>query len=655
MKSIRVDIKKIVLYGVLTGLVVLLLVVISCDDLRATTSSYIAECLTTYRNRNAILRKCESRMEKDATSWLLKNMRGQFSYDATVSQNYLHYIKENQDLSIKKKWLGFNAQNRIEPELLKDTKVLTTDFLWSNIKESIQIWQSSPWSREVSFDNFCKFILPYKIGKEPVVDWKPYYRNKYSFLIEGVENMEEAFKKIHDYEIKNFPVIDTFFPYEQDPILLDELHGGNCRQRTYHMAYVMRALGLPAAIDYTPIWANYSENGHYWVSLVDNSHRSITPSRYIDGTYESFTREIDTDRFTCTIDSLKKIAKVYRITFEKAREGFSDDDIKYDHLRDLHTYDVTSQYANVTTNNIIDLKTSAFSDLYVCTYSQVEGWIPVGTAERIDESKVNIGPMINDNVIVVSEYTDGCFVPISLPYLIRHNGEPREFAPDFSKKRAIRLNRKYMLRCSWVNRWDEVVGSVIETSNDRTFANDVSEVHTFTETPTKETITIPLGNISKRYLRIMPKDSVYPVFAELQFLDEHDTKIDYSRHEIYAVGGVLTGDTLVTAKLFDNKLSTTFFKLFPFWIGFDLGNKKGKVNKMRIIMWNDENQIQPSHEYELFYFHKGVWNSLGRQTANSDFLVYDDVPGNSILLLRDYTRGKEERIFEYEDGKQIWH
>lgn len=32
----------------------------------------------------------------------------------------------------------------------------------------------------------------------------------------------------------------------------------------------------------------------------------------------------------------------------------------------------------------------------------------------------------------------------------------------------------------------------------------------------------------------------------------------------------------------------------------------------------------------------------------------DNVPTNALLLLRNHTKGKEERIFTYENGEQVW-
>lgn len=36
-------------------------------------------------------------------------------------------------------------------------------------------------------------------------------------------------------------------------------------------------------------------------------------------------------------------------------------------------------------------------------------------------------------------------------------------------------------------------------------------------------------------------------------------------------------------------------------------------------------------------------------------LTFNNVPDNALLILRDHTRGKEERIFLYEDNEQIWY
>ena len=60
---------------------------------------------------------------------------------------------------------------------------------------------------------------------------------------------------------------------------------------------------------------------------------------------------------------------------------------------------------------------------------------------------------------------------------------------------------------------------------------------------------------------------------------------------------------------------------------------------------SDDNDICPGNDYELLCFFKGVWRSLGYRKAEGNVLHYENIPQNSLLWLRNYTRGKNERPF----------
>ena len=89
------------------------------------------------------------------------------------------------------------------------------------------------------------------------------------------------------------------------------------------------------------------------------------------------------------------------------------------------------------------------------------------------------------------------------------------------------------------------------------------------------------------------------------------------------------------------------------WAGLKLV-QANHIDAIRYIFRNDDNCIRPGDTYELFYHSKGQWLSAGRQTADTTILQYEKVPSNTLYWLRNYTRGREERPFTYENGKQIW-
>ncbi len=57
--------------------------------------------------------------------------------------------------------------------------------------------------------------------------------------------------------------------------------------------------------------------------------------------------------------------------------------------------------------------------------------------------------------------------------------------------------------------------------------------------------------------------------------------------------------------------------------------------------------------YELFYWKKG-WQSLGKQTAGNGPLVFADAPQGALFWLMREDSKKQERIFIFKNGRQVW-
>lgn len=107
--------------------------------------------------------------------------------------------------------------------------------------------------------------------------------------------------------------------------------------------------------------------------------------------------------------------------------------------------------------------------------------------------------------------------------------------------------------------------------------------------------------------------------------------------------------------IFDGDLSTYFLrprKMEP-WVGLDFG-KPQRIVKVRYCPRSDTNFIEIGNLYELLFWKNNDWESLGKKIAQTQELVYKDVPSNGLYLLRNLSGGKEERIFTYENNKQVW-
>ncbi|MDD4033621.1 MAG: transglutaminase domain-containing protein, partial [Bacteroidales bacterium] len=82
-----------------------------------------------------------------------------------------------------------------------------------------------------------------------------------------------------------------------------------------------------------------------------------------------------------------------------------------------------------------------------------------------------------------------------------------------------------------------------------------------------------------------------------------------------------------------------------------------KKQTLRIIAKypeDESNNIFPGENYELFYW-DNQWISLGEQKAVETFLEYPNAPVNALFWIRNLDKGFQERIFIYENGKQIWY
>lgn len=565
----------------------------------------------------------------NAMNWLIYNMRYRNSYKDSIGFLYRSLLYNNPQVSPERLWIILNSRCPESPKLISDIDNIDPNIIIENVNEAVSVWEQMPWRHNISFGDFCNYILPYNIDQEPIIRWRAYYRKKYSHILNGIRDIKDAFSAIINYEKENFIVSNSIYAYEQDPIMLDMLHRGDCRQRAFHTIYIMRALGLPVALDYSPVWGNYGKNAHFWPVLIYKGSKAFTGIKsgagYIDGSYEKSEFTYSKEKFTSSIDSLKKISKVYRKTFQYCNKNLDQQNKRYYYLQDPFSSEVTQMYNHTTIYNKVTINAPLSDILYVCTFSQSEGWIPVGLANRIDRDTVDIGPLIHENLIVVGRLIDNEIEPVSLPHYIRYKYPPLKIQPDINKKEVVRLHRKYMLGTIWINRWGEIKGATIEASDSKMFEKNPNILYKFKDIPNSETMIITLKDIKHNYIRIKPAQDFYPTFAELHLIEENGSIIPNNKYHIYAIGNSLTGDTVVTKKLQDFNIATTFYKRFPFWIGFDIKSIRDKIGGIQIIMRNDGNQIIPGHRYELFYYN-GKWISLGRKKATHTYVEFSDVP-----------------------------
>lgn len=121
------------------------------------------------------------------------------------------------------------------------------------------------------------------------------------------------------------------------------------------------------------------------------------------------------------------------------------------------------------------------------------------------------------------------------------------------------------------------------------------------------------------------------------------------------VRGHLIGATPADTLLWNKDYTETYKKHSydrVYTRGIDFGCPM-ELTSIHFAPKHDRTFVCPGNTYELFYY-DGGWRSLGRQTAGGYVLTYADVPVHSLLLLRNISARSDERIFTYEQGRQVW-
>ena len=109
-------------------------------------------------------------------------------------------------------------------------------------------------------------------------------------------------------------------------------------------------------------------------------------------------------------------------------------------------------------------------------------------------------------------------------------------------------------------------------------------------------------------------------------------------------------------QMFDGNVLTfyTNYTKKSTWIGVEFENPVS-ISQISFLPRNDDNFIREDEIYQLYYWCKDEWHLLQTMKGKKDgILIVNNVPQNALLLLHNATKGKEERIFTYENDNQVW-
>lgn len=416
---------------------------------------------------------------------------------------------------------------------------------------------------------------------------------------------------------------------------------GICADYSYMATAVMRSEGIPVAMDFTPLWG-YRSKGHSWNAVMNAEGKWIP----FGGVLTDPGEEDKLD---------ERMGKVFRKTYSHNREIdrliMSEKYIPR-HFRSPFQTDVTASY--IPCGDLqFDLEGVDGGYVYLAQ-SERMNWEGVDFA-KVEDGKAVFHDVGFNNVYSVVRYDgNGNRIVVDGPFLYTRDGGREYIIPSETEKEEVRLWRKYPSLPYLVEGAMRIIGGEFQASNRSDF-NDYEVIHKIDNGEARgHEYLVPDDGRAYRYWRyIQDREGTLCNISEIVFYGEDGKEI---RGEIIGTEGACADAPESTReKAFDGDLLTIFDAPTDHgsWVGMDFG-RPASISRIHYTGRGDGNSIERGHLYELFYFKDGDWHSLGKQTAEGVYLDYKDVPMGGLLFLRDHTKGKEERIFKYEDGKQRW-
>ena len=598
-------------------------------------------------------------LKYQAACFLIENMPYYYSYKDGRSDQYIHNIyrlaEENNgsgDEALKILEREYGIINPDEFEIIYDSHQITADFLINNIDWAFKVWEEKPWNKNLSFEDFCETILPYRIDTEPLEYWREYYYTTYQPVLDSLlldlNNPKEAIDVLWEtiHEKQWLFIWEKPYGYlYPGAITLDTLHRiGDCVEYNNFAIYLMRSLGIPGGTD-AYLQYPYGDGIHLWNYVPDSD------GRLWDFSINGYPPKPSFDREKLILGS------VFRTCFGVQQNSLpiitnGREDLP-PLLNTVFKKDVSDLYLDDASIVVsIDKPELKDSLLYLCTFSR-NGWAPIRWTVWKDGSF--IFPTVEKKMLYLSAYYKNKeLIPINVG-CVDERGEYIAYVADTTNLQTMIVGRKYPYSKTWFSYRKRIVGGKFQASNDPKFQNAVT-LHTIN----KEPLNMRWGNIefntsSKyRYVRYLSgPERGHCNMAEMVFLDENEKTLHGKI--IGTDGSYQDKDNNKKEAVFD-KDPLTFFDAIEAkgsWVGLDLGESK-RIRAVNYLFRNDDNNIRIRDLYELFYFGEEGWVSLGKKMANSDILEFENAPTNALFWLKNHTRGKEELPFLYENGEQVF-
>lgn len=389
-------------------------------------------------------KKSDDPLKYEAAGFLIANMDIHSSNTYYWANESDEDIKFNElsfsdfDQAVKKiKELQENQNISAVQSTIPDLEFVKSDFLINNIEQAFDKWRTSLY-KNIPFQDFLEYILPYRTSIEPVQDWRNRYAGQFKWISDSTKTV--PFKTLISYVAAEYK---HTFSFGSEPSLPNEplrrlgalqlllRKTGACDDVSGLTVFELRSQGIPAACDFISFWGTTS--GMHFTNTAFDLNMKPT---YFDITRSEIFEALH-----------REPAKVIRTTYSKQKGVLAavekNENIPPGFLRRFNYIDVTDEYweaANLTCPLLNDSKSKI---VYASVFNSGD-WQPTWWSRQVKNS-VTFSNLAKGVVYLPCYYENDALIPAGYPKVLGFNNE-LVLKPDVNQKRTvtIREQEKYL-------------------------------------------------------------------------------------------------------------------------------------------------------------------------------------------------------------------
>ncbi|HZK04103.1 MAG TPA: hypothetical protein VFC94_06850 [Bacteroidaceae bacterium] len=347
-----------------------------------------------------------------------------YNYAAHILSDTLLSPEQQRDTLLA---ISDNKYSDLPTRTISDAQIITSNYLIKNIDQSYLQWQTCPWARQLTFDEYIEWLLPYKAVELQELDaWRDTLQAYFGFALKNMIPDDDEYlttrktaeivrnainNKILRYALytrSGLPLISAY--------LLPRQTFGDIPDYVRLGALIYRSLGIPVAIDETPVGPRDVAAVSWFTILSDRGEEVPSPWDISSYPGMGFFPE-------------ERGPKVYRNTYAiNPKRMKYQQKSKYQYPFDLGKKDVTDLYfltsdieLHINTDTLKNLKDryTYIASATIC--DSLRDWEIVDFG-IIRHRRACFDKMGREVLYVVYGYDGIGLVPVTAPFILHKDG-----------------------------------------------------------------------------------------------------------------------------------------------------------------------------------------------------------------------------------------